>query len=176
LGEDRSSKESFEQLAMPLFESLYNFACWLARDPTEAEDLVQETYARALKGFGSFQPGTNFRAWIFRILRNTFLTSRSGLKNATVQFDEDEEEAMLPAVTETPETLLLELSDQQRVQEAIAGLPVVFREVILLAEVEEMSYQEISQTLGIPMGTVMSRLSRARKALRVSLGAAMQRT
>jgi len=72
--------ESFEELAMPLFASLYNFAQWLTQNRDEAEDLVQETYMKALKGFDSFQQGTNFRAWIYRILRNTFLTSRSGLR------------------------------------------------------------------------------------------------
>ena len=74
--------DSFEELALPLFDRLYNFAHWLTQNRDEAEDLVQETFAKALKGFSSFQPGTNFRAWIYRILRNTFLTSRSGLKAA----------------------------------------------------------------------------------------------
>ena len=74
---DRPSPELFEELAMPLFDSLYNFARWLAADDDEAEDLVQETYVKALRGFGSFEQGTNFRAWMFRILRNTFLTSRT---------------------------------------------------------------------------------------------------
>jgi len=77
VGENLPS-ESFEQLAMPHFERLYNFACWLTHDRQEAEDLVQETYAKALKGFPSFQPGTNFRAWIYKILRNAFLSSRTG--------------------------------------------------------------------------------------------------
>src|SRR5581483_9428136 len=80
---------SFEELALPLFDQLYNFACWLTQDRDEAEDLVQETLAKAWKGFASFQPGTNFRAWLYRILRNTFLTSRTGLKAATVSLDED---------------------------------------------------------------------------------------
>ena len=74
-----SSAAQFEELAMPLFDSLYNFAHWLTRNREEAEDLVQETYAKALKGFSTFQPGTNFRAWMFRILKNSFLTSRAGL-------------------------------------------------------------------------------------------------
>jgi RNA polymerase sigma-70 factor (ECF subfamily) len=77
---DRRIAESFEELAIPLFASLYNFAAWLTQNQDEAEDLVQETYMKALKGFASFQQGTNFRAWIYRILRNTFLTSRSGLR------------------------------------------------------------------------------------------------
>src|SRR5437868_8337432 len=78
--DDKSSAE-FEELAMPLFDSLYNFARWLTHNREEAEDLVQETYGKALKGFQSFQQGTNFRAWMYRILRNTFLTSRTGLKS-----------------------------------------------------------------------------------------------
>jgi RNA polymerase sigma-70 factor (ECF subfamily) len=162
--------ESFEQLAMPHFDRLYNFACWLTRDRQEAEDLVQETYVKALKGFPSFQPNTNFRAWIYKILRNTFLTSRTGLKaTATVPLDLEGEEEMLPTVEETPESILLQRSDGQFVQQALEELPVAYREVLLLCEVEEMSYQEISATLAIPMGTVMSRLSRARKALRNGL-------
>ncbi len=161
---------SFEQLAMPHFERLYNFACWLTHDRQEAEDLVQETYAKALKGFSSFQQGTNFRAWIYKILRNAFLTSRTGLKvTATVPLDLEGDEENLPKIRETPESILLQRSDRELVQKALEQLPVAYREVLLLCEVEEMSYQEISATLSIPMGTVMSRLSRARRALRTSV-------
>jgi RNA polymerase sigma-70 factor (ECF subfamily) len=166
---------SFEELAMPLFDSLYNFARWLTRDREEAEDLVQETYSKALKGFASFQPGTNFRAWIFRILRNTFLTSRTGLKSGmTISLDSEEGEAVRPATAETPESLLLARSDQRMVQEAIAEVPVIFREVLLLCDVEEMSYQEIAETVAIPIGTVLSRLARARSALRLGLTKKLQ--
>src|SRR5580658_7715704 len=120
---------------MPHFERLYNFACWLTHDRQEAEDLVQETYAKALKGFASFQPGTNFRAWIYKILRNAFLTSRTGLKaTATVPLDPQSEEEILPAVEETPETILLRRSDGQLVQDALEQLPVAYREVLLLCE------------------------------------------
>ncbi len=155
---------------MPHFERLYNFACWLTHDRQEAEDLVQETYAKALKGFSSFKSGTNFRAWIYKILRNAFLTSRTGLKaTATVPLDLEDEEGALPAIEETPESILLQRSDGQLVQQALEQLPVAYREILLLCEVEEMSYQEISAALAIPMGTVMSRLSRARKALRGGL-------
>jgi RNA polymerase sigma-70 factor (ECF subfamily) len=166
VSESTLPSETFEQLAMPHFERLYNFACWLTQDRHEAEDLVQETYAKALKGFSSFQPGTNFRAWIYKILRNTFLTSRTGLKatsNVPLDLEDDE---VLPLAKETPESILLQRSDSQLVQQALEQLPVAYREVLLLCEVEEMSYQEISTTLAIPMGTVMSRLSRARRALR----------
>src|SRR5947208_17113231 len=83
LGRFAMDRAFFEQLAMPLFDQLYNHACWLAGDRADAEDLVQETYAKALKGFGSFAEGTNMRAWMFRILRNAFLNSRSGLKQKT---------------------------------------------------------------------------------------------
>ena len=168
--EDRVPAAKFEELAMPLFDQLYNFAHWLTQNREEAEDLVQETYAKALKGFSSFQPGTNFRAWIYRILRNTFLTSRTGLKaSMTVPLSTDEEETAILAPANTPETILIERSNQQLVQGAIEQLPVHLREVLLLCEVEEMSYKEIAETLSIPMGTVMSRVSRARNALRESL-------
>ena len=167
---ENSLPGSFEQLALPLFDQLYNFARWLTQDRQEAEDLVQETYAKALKGFASFQPGTNFRAWIYRILRNTFLTSRTGLR-AVVPLDLEDEDERLPATGETPESILLGQFDRQLVREALDRLPVAHREVILLCDVEEMSYQEISQALAIPMGTVMSRLSRARQALRRTIQA-----
>jgi len=165
--------DSFEELATPLFDQLYNFAHWLTQNRDEAEDLVQETYVKALKGFSSFQLGTNFRAWIYRILRNTFLTSRKGLKvtmTVPLDFDEQEEEGPEPAIErDTPETLLLARSSHKSLQRAIDELPVHFREVLLLCEVEEMSYQEISETLAVPIGTVMSRLSRARQTLRSQL-------
>lgn len=156
---------------MPLFDSLYNFAHWLTQNRDEAEDLVQETYAKALRGFGSFQPGTNFRAWIFRILRNTFLTSRTGLAaTRTVPLEsEDEPEQTVAVSRETPESILLEQAGQQQVQAALEQVPVIYREVLLLCDVEEMSYQEIADTLAVPIGTVMSRLHRARKALRAAL-------
>ncbi len=172
------SSAGFEELAMPLFDPLYNFAHWLTQNRDEAEDLVQETYAKALKGFGSFQPGTNFRAWIFRILRNTFLTSRTGLAaTRTVPLEnEDEPEQTVAVSRETPESILLEQAGQQQVQAALEQVPVIYREVLLLCDVEEMSYQEIADTLAVPIGTVMSRLYRARKALRAALEQKMRET
>ena len=161
-----SEQHTFDNLALPLLEQLYNFAHWLTQDRTEAEDLVQETYAKALRGFDLFRPGTNFRAWMYKILRNTFLTSRTGMRAAMDQFDEDKADTILPPVTTTPETLLVDKTNRELLQKALGELPVAFREVVLLADVEEMSYQEIAETLAIPPGTVMSRLSRARAALR----------
>jgi len=161
----RLPAETFEELALPLFDQLYNFARWLTQDADEAEDLVQETFAKALRGFSGYQAGTNFRAWMYRILRNSFLTSKSGL-NSMVAFDEEEYETSAAGMSSTPESLLIAQADRKMVQQALQELPVPFREILLLCEVEEMSYQEIAQTLSVPMGTVMSRLFRARKALR----------
>jgi len=158
--------EGFEQLAMPQFDSLYNFARWLAQNSNDAEDLVQETYLKALRSFGSFRQGTNFRAWMFRILKNTFLSSRSRLdRRMTVEIDSDDNCPALPATSATPESLLIDSSTNKAVQCAIEQLPVIFREVILLRDVEGASYREIAEILSIPIGTVMSRLARARKAV-----------
>lgn len=151
---------------MPLFDRLYNFAHWLTQNRSEAEDLVQEACMKALKGFGSFRQGTNFRAWMYRILRNTFLTSRAGLRAAPVSLDDDGAAPIEPVASGTPESILISSVDRQAIQTALEALPVQYREVILLCDVEEMRYQEIADTLAIPVGTVMSRLSRGRKAMR----------
>jgi len=165
---------SFEELAMPHFAKLYNFAHWLTQDRAAAEDLVQETYMKALRGFSSFQQGTNFRAWMYKILRNTFLTTKAGLE-ASVSFDTDgDEKPAEPTAVGTPESVLLARVELETIQNALEKLPVKFREIILLCDQEEMSYQEIGETLGIPIGTVMSRLSRARKAMRELLTAKLQ--
>jgi RNA polymerase sigma-70 factor (ECF subfamily) len=165
VSDQRLPAATFEDLALPLLDQLYNFARWLTQDTTEAEDLVQETYAKALRGFSSFKVGTNFRAWMYRILRNSFLSSRTGLK-ATVPFEQEDHETVPAADSTTPESLLIAEANRQMVKSALEELPVHYREILLLCEVEEMSYQEIAETLAIPIGTVMSRLSRARKALR----------
>src|SRR5277367_1526396 len=134
--------EFFESAAMPLFDQLYNFAHWLTGDQSDAEDLVQETYAKALKGFKSFEEGTNLRAWMYRILRNTFLTSRSGLMaQNTSSLDDDADSGEVVADNVTPESLLLQMESTQTVMDALAGLPVAYREMILLCEVEELSYK-----------------------------------
>jgi len=163
----------FEQLAMPLFDQLYNHACWLTGDRADAEDLVQETYAKALKGFASFTEGTNLRAWMFRILRNAFLNSRTGLAAKNTDFLEDREIPVDETVRHeiTPEAILLRAENQETIFAALELLPVGHREIILLCDVDEMSYREIAQVLDVPVGTVMSRLSRARAGLRAALGA-----
>jgi RNA polymerase sigma factor (sigma-70 family) len=157
----------FEQLALPLFPSLYNHAHWLTSNHAEAEDLVQETFTKALRAFDTFQPGTNFKAWIFRILRNTFLTTRTGISAARTVFLEDHPTALDTAAADpTPEDTLLRLDNQAAVQSALEQLPPPLREALLLSDVEEIKYKDIAVILDIPIGTVMSRISRARRTLR----------
>jgi RNA polymerase sigma-70 factor, ECF subfamily len=171
---------AFESLALPLLPALYNVAFWLSRNPADAEDLVQETFLKALRGFPSFEPGSNFKAWIFRILRNTFLTSRTGLAaQRTVALEDEminqnEGPALYPESAidhQTPEVNLLRLADAAALQAAMETLPAPLLEVILLCDVEDLKYKEIASVLDLPIGTVMSRIARARAALRRSLQA-----
>lgn len=166
--------QEFEKLAVPLLDGLYNFACWLSGNPDEARDLVQETFLKSLRGFSSFREGTNFRAWMYRILRNTFLTSRTGLERRSTQQEDEQGFADLVVSTETPELALIRRADTELVQAAIAQLAPIFQEVILLADMEEMRYQEIAETLDVPIGTVMSRLARARKQVRAYIVTALE--
>jgi RNA polymerase sigma-70 factor (ECF subfamily) len=124
-----------------------------------------------LRGFRSFAPGTNFKAWMFRILRNTFLTSRTGLRAVPPLSIEDEPAEVMHLVTNepTPDAQLFRRANQQVLQDAIAALPLVFREVLLLSDVEELSYKEIAEMLSLPMGTVTSRLLRARLKVRAAI-------
>lgn len=179
--ESAAETPSFEDLALPLLPSLYNVASWLCRNPVEAEDLVQETFLKGLGGFAGFEAGTNFRAWIFRILRNTFLTSRTGLAaRRTVALEDEiaepgERENAAPAYPEaaidrqSPEVNLMRMSDRAAVEAAMQELPPHLLEVVLLCDVEEMKYREIASVLDVPIGTVMSRVSRARRVLRAAL-------
>jgi len=159
-------EKDFEKLAVPLLDGLYNFACWLCGNPDEARDLVQETLLKALRAFASFKQGTNFRAWMFRILRNTFLTSRTGLERRNTQQEDEETFADSAVNAETPEIALIRRADTELVQAAIAQLTPAWQEVVLLADVEEMKYKEIAEALDIPIGTVMSRLARARQQIK----------
>jgi RNA polymerase sigma-70 factor, ECF subfamily len=166
----------FASLALPLVPALYNLALWLTRNGADAEDLVQETLLKSLRGFASFEPGTNFKAWIFRILRNTYLTSQSGLASMRTVALEDEmedSEQMPDAAIDryTPETHLLRMRDAEQVRAAMEKLPPHLLEVIVLCDVEEMKYREIAIVAGVPIGTVMSRIARARAQLRYELGA-----
>ncbi|WP_433963731.1 RNA polymerase sigma factor [Tunturiibacter gelidiferens] len=157
----------FERLALPLFASLYNHASWLTHDQAEAEDLVQETFSKALRAFDSFQSGTNFKAWIFRILRNTFLTSRTGIGFSRTVFLEDNPETLdTTNAGPTPEDNLIRLDNQAALHTALDQLPPQLREILLLCDVEEIKYKDIALILDVPIGTVMSRVSRARSTLR----------
>ncbi len=170
---------SFGDLALPLLPALYNLASWLTRNEGDAEDLVQETMLKALRGYSSFEPGTNFKAWIFRILRNTFLTSRSGLAAMrTVALEDEMDETgdegprRIPDAVvdhQTPESNLILMRDADALRSAMETLPPHLLEVILLCDVEEMKYREIAIVAGIPIGTVMSRIARARAQLRLEL-------
>src|ERR1700741_4052210 len=125
---------TFEELAMPLFDSLYRYARCLAESRAEAEDLVQETYLKGLRGFASYTPGTDFRAWMFRILRNTFLTSRSGLRAVPPLSLDDQ-----PLThDDTPEVEFMHKSNRETLRQAIAQLPILFQEVLFLSDVENM--------------------------------------
>jgi RNA polymerase sigma factor (sigma-70 family) len=161
-----ASSASFEQLALPLLPSLYSHAFWLSRNPAEAEDLVQETLSKALRSFDSFQAGTNFKAWIFRILRNTFLTSRTGIAAARTVFLEDHPDLLSTTdASPTPEDHLIHLDNQALLHHALDQLPPPLRDVLLLCDVEELKYKEIALALDLPIGTVMSRIARARRTL-----------
>lgn len=167
--ESNASITDFENLALPLLNSAYNLARWLTRDDHDAEDLVQETFLKAFRSFQSFQTGTNFRAWVFRIMRNTFLSSRSTLeRRMTVELAPDAV-AFLADHDASPESIAIQTADMAAIQGAIERLPYRSREVILLCDVEELSYREIACVLEVPLGTVFSRLHRARKALRDAL-------
>jgi len=116
--QDEKSSAGFQELAMPLFDSLYNVARWLVRNQSDAEDLVQETYRKGLHSFASFKPATTFRGWIFRILKNAFLSSRSGLeRKMTVAIESEEDGSALAPVKETPETILIERSNRNSCRE-----------------------------------------------------------
>lgn len=165
---------SFADLALPLLPALYNLAHWLTRNAGDAEDLVQESLLKALRGFSGFEPGTNFKAWIFRILRNTYLTSRSGLAAMRTVYLEEElqDDATVPESImsrHTPETEVIRMRDADALHAAMEKLPPPLLEVLLLCDVEEMKYREIAMVVGIPVGTVMSRVARARAYVRREL-------
>jgi RNA polymerase sigma-70 factor (ECF subfamily) len=172
--EQAEPTRSFEEMAEPLLPALYNLASWLTRAPADAEDLMQETYLKGLRGYAGFAQGSNFKAWIFRILRNTYLTSKTGLAARSTIALEDELEGteMVPEGAiewATPESLFVQMTNKAAVEAAMEKLPGPLLEVILLCDVEEMSYREIATVLEIPIGTVMSRIARARQRLREHL-------
>jgi RNA polymerase sigma-70 factor (ECF subfamily) len=166
----RPVSPAFETEALAALDSLYRTALRLTRAPADAEDLVQETYLKAFRAADSFTPGTNLRAWLFTILHNTARNRARDRARDTVAVDSEavERAADVPArggPAETPETLLLRQTLAPELQAAIDGLPDAFREAVWLRDVEEFSYAEIARMLSIPVGTVMSRISRGRHLL-----------
>src|ERR1700683_2799706 len=159
---------SFEQIVLPHLDAAYNLARWLVRKPQDAEDIVQEAYLRAFKFFGGYQGG-DARSWVLKIVRNTSYSFLE--KNRPAELAEEFDEEVHTAVVEQPgaETALLQLADSRMLREALDELPVNFREVIVLRELEGMSYKEIAEVTGVPIGTVMSGLARARTQLRERL-------
>jgi RNA polymerase sigma-70 factor (ECF subfamily) len=159
---------NFEEAVMPHLDAAYNLARWLMRNEDDAQDMVQEAYLRALRFFGGFH-GTDARAWLLTIVRNTCYTWLK--RNKSAELLGDFEEVVLTKESDEPDpeaTHVLKVR-AQLVNEAIEKLPIEFREVVILRELEELSYKEIAEITAIPIGTVMSRLSRARKRLLVGL-------
>ncbi len=161
---------------LPLLPNLYGAALRLTRNPQDAEDLVQEAYLRAYRGFAGFQEGTNLRAWMYRILTNTFINAyrKKQREPVTVQDDDIEDWYLFDRLGEagvgaSAESEVLEKLPDEDVQRALEALPESFRMAVLLADVEGFSYKEIAEILEIPIGTVMSRLHRGRKALQKAL-------
>jgi RNA polymerase sigma-70 factor, ECF subfamily len=154
----------FEQAVLPHLDSAYNMARWLVRNDQDAEDLVQEACLRALKSFEGFRGGDT-RAWLLAIVRNRCYTwlEQNRLREVTTVFDEEIHTAQ--ERSRSPEALLLESADARLVKDALEELPPEFREAIVLRELEGMSYKEIADVAGVPVGTVMSRLARARERL-----------
>jgi RNA polymerase sigma-70 factor (ECF subfamily) len=163
-----SSWASFDEAVLPHLDAAYNLARWLTRNETDAEDVVQEAFVRAFRFYGGFQGG-NSRAWLLTIVRNTCCTwlqaNRAG--EPTVTFDEEVHSS--DARDTGPEAELLANANREIIKQAIEELPWEFREVIVLREIEGMSYKDIAGIAGIPLGTVMSRLTRARERLRTCL-------
>jgi RNA polymerase sigma-70 factor (ECF subfamily) len=169
----------FAELAMPYMDALYSAALRMTRNPSDAEDLVQETYLRAYRGFPGFQEGTNLKAWLYKILTNTFINIYRAKKRRPEQVDLDDTEDFylyrklggLEAVESqrTPESEVLDQMPEEVVKDALEALPEQFRMAVLLADVEGFSYKEIAEITEVPIGTVMSRLHRGRKQLQKRL-------
>jgi len=168
---DPTTAQRFEEITAPHLSAAYNLARWLTRDPHDAEDVVQEAYLRALRYFDSFR-GDDGKAWLLTIVRNTFYSWHQSRRDGEVSANRDAGEEianMADESAEPPDAWLARLDDRRALDAAIEALPAEFREVIVLRELEDLSYKEIAGVAGVPIGTVMSRLSRARTLLRAQL-------
>jgi RNA polymerase sigma-70 factor (ECF subfamily) len=174
-----ADKTKFSEQAMPFMDALYTAALRLAHNAADAEDLVQETYLKAYRAYDGFEEGTNLRAWLYRILTNTFINSYRSKKRRPDETDIDEIEDLYlyrrlggleaAAAGRSAEDELLDWFSDSEVKEAVESLPEQFRIAVLLSDIEGFSYKEIAEILDIPIGTVMSRLHRGRKALQRQL-------
>ena len=174
-----ADQATFAEQAMPLMSSLYSGALRMTRNPADADDLVQETYLRAYRGFGGFQDGTNLKAWMYRILTNAYINSYRAKQRRPDESELDEVEDLYlyrrlggleaASLGRSAEDELMDTFSEAEVKQAIEDLPENFRMAVLLADVEGFSYKEIAEILDIPIGTVMSRLHRGRKALQKAL-------
>jgi RNA polymerase sigma-70 factor, ECF subfamily len=169
MNEAGNRNTTFSQAALAHLDALYGFAMTLTRDRTEAEDLVQETYLRAVRAFGRLLPDSNLKGWMFAIMRNAWLNqlrhTRSGPRFVELDCDEDHTE-WLDQLASDPHVLYLRKLEREEIRAAIDSLPHLYREIIVLRDIEGFSYQQIAGILGCPAGTVMSRLGRAREKLR----------
>ena len=159
---------AFEDVVLPHLDAAYNLARWLTRNTQDAEDVVQEAYLRAFRFFSGFH-GANARTWLLTIVRNTCYSwlEKNRSHEGAAAFDEQVHSDIFES--QDPETLLLRKADAQSLQQTLEDLPTAFREVLVLVEMEGLSYKQVAEMLGIPIGTVMSRLTRARHHLRESL-------
>ena len=163
---------TFHDEALSYLDGLYGMAMRLTRNRADAEDLVQETFLKAIRAQRQYQPGTNMKAWLFTILHNTFLNTRRQAGRAPTTVDSEMVEraaADVAASVETPEQLLMRASLDADLQEALDLMPDAFRQAVWLRDVEEFSYAEIAKMLKVPIGTVMSRISRGRRLLHAHL-------
>jgi RNA polymerase sigma-70 factor (ECF subfamily) len=167
-----TGRDAFEAEVLPQLDSLYRLALRLTTDPSRAEDLVQDTVLKAFRSWGQYQPGTNIRSWLFTILRNTFINEYRRRKREPIPMDLETAEtyaAFRAPEEEDPEGKFFSDIVDAKVLEAIDALPEEFREVLVLSDIENLSYGEIAEVLHVPVGTVKSRLFRARRLLQRAL-------
>ncbi len=174
-----AKKETFMDDVDPFLDSLYSTALRLTKKPADAQDLVQEALMKAYKAYGNFESGTNLKAWLFRILTNSYINIYRYKKRRPREVDFDDDDTMFlyhklrgsnaADVTQSPEEDFLKTITDSDISQALDELPEQYKEVVLLADIEGLSYAEIAEMLEIPSGTVMSRLHRGRKALQKAL-------
>jgi RNA polymerase sigma-70 factor (ECF subfamily) len=164
----------FEALLLPHLDAAYNLARWLTRNDQEAEEIVQDSFVRALRFFGGFRGGDG-RAWLLTIVRNTCFGRMRRERPGDLTTPFDEEVHGVDNEERDPEAALLQAADGRVVSQALQDLPVEFREILVLREIEGLSYKEISEVTGHPIGTVMSRLARARKRMQLRLAALIRK-